>query len=394
MEPTISFGATKKTEFRLPPVVQVGPGTIENLGEEAARLGKRALLVTDKNVRAAGQVDRAVASLEAAGVSYVIFDGVDHEPEDTFVDAGLKVYRESECDMTVAVGGGSPIDTAKAVAVMATNEGPITAYMGANKIPVEPAPIIACPTTAGTGSEITRNTIITDTKNDVKMLIASTRIIPRVAIVDPLLTLTVPAAVTAPTGIDALTHAIEAYVSKRATPVTDPLALEAIRIIGKYLRRSWANPDDLEARQQCMYAATIAGMAFSNSSVALVHGMARPLGALFHVTHGVSNAMLLPVVNAWSLIGAPERYAKVAEALGENVAGLTPVAAAKVGVEAVRQLCLDVRIPSVQSLGIDEGRFREVMSKMATDALASGSPNNNPRVASKDEIVELYQSLL
>jgi alcohol dehydrogenase class IV len=394
MEPTISFGATRKTEFRMPLVVQFGPGTIDNLGAEAAKLGKRALLVTDKNIRAAGHVDRAVASLEAAGVKVAIFDGVDHEPEDNFIDAGLKVFRANDCDMAVAVGGGSPIDTAKAVAVMATNEGPMTAYMGANKIPIDPAPIIAVPTTAGTGSEITRNTIITDTKNDVKMLIASTRIIPSVAIVDPTLTLTCPASIIAPTGIDALTHAIEAYVSKKASPATDPLALEAIRLIGKYLRRSWANADDLEARQHCMYAATIAGMAFSNSSVALVHGMARPMGALFHVTHGVSNAMLLPVVNAWSLIGAPERYAKVAEALGEKVEGMTAVAAAKVGVEAVKQLCLDVKIPTVYEWGIDPAKYVEVLPKMATDALASGSPNNNPRVASKDEIVELYKQLL
>ncbi|MHB1007273.1 MAG: iron-containing alcohol dehydrogenase [Chloroflexota bacterium] len=394
MELPVSFGAYKKVEFRLPSVVQFGPGALANVGVEAAKLGKKALLVTDKNIRGAGYAEKAANYLEEAGVKVAIFDGVDHEPEDTFIDAGLAVFRETECDMCVAVGGGSPIDTAKAVAAMATNEGPITAYMGANKIPNDPVPIIAVPTTAGTGSEITRNTIINDTKNNVKMLIASTRIIPKVAIVDPLLTLTVPVNYVAATGVDALTHAIEAYVSKRAQLVCDVLAMEAIRLIGKYMRRSWANADDVEARVQVMYAASIAGMAFSNSSVALVHGMSRPIGALFHAPHGVSNAILLAIVNEYSLVGAPERYAKVAELLGEPVEGLSTMGAAKKGVDAVRALCADIKIPTVAELGYDLVRFREVMPKMAADALASGSPNNNPRVPSKEEIIELYKQLL
>ena len=394
MDLAVSFGAFRKAEFRLPPVVQYGPGTLANVGAEAAKFGKKALLVTDKNIRKAGYVDRAATYLEEAGVKVAIFDGVDHEPSDAFVDEGLKVFREAGCEMCVAVGGGSPIDTAKAVAVMATNEGPITAYMGADKIPNDPVPIIAVATTAGTGSEVTRNTIINDTVNDVKMLIASRRIIPKVAIVDPLLTLTVPADYVAATGIDALTHAIEAYVSKRAQPVTDVLAMEAIRLIGRYMRRSWANADDIEARVQVMYAASMAGMAFSNSSVALVHGMSRPIGALFHAPHGVSNAILLAIVNEFSLVGAPERYAKVAELLGEPVEGLSTMGAARKGVDAVRALCADVKIPTLADLGYDLVRFREVMPKMAADALASGSPNNNPRVPNKEEIIELYKALL
>lgn len=394
MEPTVSFGAMKKTEFRMPPVVHFGPGSLANLGAEAARFGKMALLVTDTNIAKAGYVDRALASLAEAGVKAAVYDGVAHEPSDTFVDEGLRVYRQAGCEMAIAVGGGSAIDTAKAVAVMVTNEGPITAYMGANKISNDPVPIIAAPTTAGTGSEITRNTIITDTKNDVKMLIASVRIIPKVAIVDPLLTQTVPPDYAAATGVDALTHAIEAYVSKRAQPLTDALALESIRLLGKYLRRAWANSDDVEAKVQTMYAATIAGMAFSNSSVALVHGMARPIGALFHAPHGVSNAILLPTVMEYSLVGAPERFAKIAEAMGTPIEGLSVVEAARLSVEVVRQLCEDVRIPTVAKLGYDLARFREVIPKMATDALASGSPNNNPRVPSKEEIVELYEALL
>ncbi len=386
LEPTISFGASKKTEFRVPPVIQFGPGTLGNLGAEAAKLGKHALLVTDRNIRAAGHVDVALKSLEAAGVKATNFDGVEHEPEDTYVASALKVLRDSGCDIAVAVGGGSAIDTAKATAAMATNPGEITDYMGANKLVNQALPIIAAPTTAGTGSEVTPNTIINDTRNNVK--------IPNVAIIDPTLTLTCPAEVIAPTGIDALTHAIEAYVSKKATPATDPLALEAIRLIGKYLRRSWANRDDTEARQQCMYAATLAGMAFSNASVNLVHGMSRPIGALFHVPHGISNAMLLPAVCEFSLIGAPERHAKVAEAMGAQTDFMTALEAAKEGVEAVRSLCEDVHIPTVTSWGIEPEKFRAAMEKMATDAIASGSPANNPRAASKEEIIAIYESIL
>lgn len=394
MELPVSFGAFKKAEFRMPPVVHFGPGSLSSLGTEAAKFGRKALLVTDKNLRAARHVDRAATYLEEAGVRVAIYDGVNTEPTDGYVEEGLSAYRAGDCDLVVAVGGGSPMDTAKAVAAMATNEGPIAAYMGANKIPRDPVPIIAVATTAGTGSEVTRNTIITDTANDVKMLIASVRIIPKVAIVDPLLTLTVPADVTAATGVDALTHAIEAYVSRRAQPATDLLALEAIRLLGKYLRRSWANADDVEARVQCMFAATVAGMAFSNSSVALVHGMARPIGALFHVSHGRSNAALLPAVMEYSLVGCPDRFARVAEAMGECTQGLSEMGAAKKSVDAVRALCEDVKIPRIGELGIDPAKFMEVAPKMAADALASGSPNNNPRIPSKDEIVELYRALL
>ncbi|MCL4368883.1 MAG: iron-containing alcohol dehydrogenase [Chloroflexi bacterium] len=393
MEPTVSFGASKKTEFRLPPVVQFGPAALAHLGAAAAQFGKRALLVTDPNIRRAGHVARALASLDEAGVTVAVYDGVVHEPSDAFVAAGLRVFRDNECELAIAVGGGSPIDTAKAVALMATNEGPITSYMGADKVPNEPVPIIAVPTTAGTGSEMTRNAIITDTANDVKMLIASPRIIPRVAIVDPQLTLTMPPDVAAATGIDALTHAIEAYVSKRAQPVTDALAVEAIRLLGKYLRRAWANADDLEAKYHTAYAASLAGMAFSNSSVALVHGMARPIGALFHATHSVSNAILLPTVMEFSLVGAPERFASIAQALGEPVDGLPVMLAARRGVESVRELCADVRIPGVVELGYDRERFFAQMPKMAADALASGSPNNNPRVPTKEEIIALYAQL-
>jgi alcohol dehydrogenase class IV len=265
--------------------------------------------------------------------------------------------------------------------------------MGLNKITAPAAPIIAIPTTAGTGSEVTRFTIITDTARDVKMLIVSDYLMPQAAIVDPLLTLSMPGWVAASTAIDALTHAIESYISRKAQPLTEMLSLEAIRLIGAYLRRAWANPEDLEAKTSVMLASTLAGMAFSNASVALVHGMSRPIGACFHVPHGVSNAILLPVVMEFSRMAAPEKFADIAEAMGEPMEGLTDRQAAQAAVEAVRQLCNDIRIPRAADLKLKREEFMRMAPKMAEDALASGSPGNNPRRPTRDEIVEIYGKL-
>ncbi len=294
--------------------------------------------------------------------------------------------------MIIAVGGGSPIDTGKAIAALSSNPGRISDYMGANKIPKPCAPLVAIPTTAGTGSEVTPFTIITET--DVKMLISSPKILPTVAIVDPLMTVKMPRGITAATGLDALTHAIEAYVSVRAQPLTDTFALRAINLISGNIRAAYSHPDDLEARGNMLMGALQAGLAFANSSVALVHGMARPIGAYFHVAHGVSNAVLLPTVIEWSVPGNPNRYAEIAAAMGEGTEGLTTDEAARRTVSAVRRLNADLQIPSLRGLGIDVARFESVVEKMAVDAIASGSPGNNPRKASSEEIVALYRRAL
>jgi alcohol dehydrogenase class IV len=291
----------------------------------------------------------------------------------------------------LAVGGGSAIDTAKAISVMVTNTGAIEDYQGANKIKEKGAPLIAIPTTAGTGSEVTQFTIITDTKRDVKMLIASPFLIPQQAIVDPLLALSVPRGLTAATGVDALTHAIEAYVSVKAQPMSDIFALSAIELISGNLRQAWSNGNNREAREKTMLGALQAGIAFSNSSVALVHGMSRPIGAYFHVAHGVSNAALLSVVTEFSLIGNPGRYARIAQAMGENIEGLSVLEAADLAAEAIARLIEDIEIPSLPELGVEEEKLAKLAPQMAEDAVASGSPANNPRQATKEEIVELYK---
>jgi alcohol dehydrogenase class IV len=378
-------------QFKAPSIVVNGPGSVKEVGASARNLGTKALLVTDNLLERIGLLDDIKKSLEAVGVGFVIYDKVVTEPTTAYVEEGIKIYQEAKADLLIAVGGGSPIDAAKGISALATNPGKMSDFEGPNRIPKPGAPLIAIPTTAGTGSEVTQFTIITDTIRNVKMLIASLNIMPRVAIVDPVMTYQMPQSITAGTGLDALTHAIEAYVSVKAQPITDALALHAIRLIGGNLRLAWANGGNVEARNNMMMGALEAGLAFSNASVALVHGMARPVGAYFHVPHGISNAALLTTVILFSISGNPRRYADIAEAMGEVTTGLSILDAASLACKAVKRLTDDLRVPSLRGLGVDEETFNSIVGQMAADALASGSPANNPRKATKDEIIELYR---
>jgi alcohol dehydrogenase class IV len=274
---------------------------------------------------------------------------------------------------------------------MVVNRGSIEDFMGLNRIPEKGVPLITIPTTAGTGSEVTIFTIITDTKTDVKMLLGSPFLMPQVSIVDPLLTLSCPMELTAAVGIDALTHAVEAYVSIKSQPMSDIFCLSAIELISGNLRQAWSNGNDLEAREKVMMGALNAGIAFSNSSVALVHGMSRPIGAYFHVPHGVSNAALLGTVTEFSLTGNPARYANIAKAMGENISGLSDLEAAELANRSIKKLIRDVKIPSLKELGIQREKLDELAPAMADAAIGSGSPGNNPRQATKEEIIELYK---
>jgi alcohol dehydrogenase class IV len=378
-------------QFKAPSLVVNGPGAAKEVGFYAKGLGKKVLIVTDNLLEKIGLLDDIKKSLEAAGISFVIYDKVVTEPTMEYTEEGLRIYKEFGGEFLIAIGGGSPIDAAKAISALASNPGKMNDFEGPNKIPKPGAPLIAIPTTAGTGSEVTQVTIITDTVRNVKMLIASFNIMPRVALVDPLLTLKLPQGITAATGLDALTHAIEAYVSVKAQPITDALAIHAIRLISENLRLAWCNGDNVDARINMMTGALEGGLAFSNASVALVHGMARPIGAYFHVPHGISNAALLPTVIEFSVPGNPKRYADVAEAMGEITKGLSTLEAGYLAAKAVKRLTSDLKVPALRGLGMDEGRFKSVVNQMAADALASGSPRNNPRKATQEEIVELYR---
>jgi alcohol dehydrogenase class IV len=378
--------------FGLPAVLIIGSGASEQVGEESRKLGAtKGLIVTDAVLNKLGLLDNIKRALSQSKIQFTLYSDVFAEPTVGFVEEGIKAYRENGCDFLLAVGGGSAIDTAKAIAIMVTNTGSLEDYQGLNKVPEGGVPLIAVPTTAGTGSEVTQFTIITDTKRNVKMLIGSPFLIPRKAIVDPLLTLSMPRSLTAATGIDALTHAIEAYISMKAQPMSDIFSLSAIELISGNLRRAWSNGNDIEAREKTMLGALQGGIAFSNSSVALVHGMSRPIGAYFHIPHGVSNAALLGVVTQFSLIGNPARFARIASAMGENVGHRPAMEAANLAAKSIKRLIKDIKIPSLQELGVDKVELDKLAPKMAEDTIASGSPANNPRQATKEEIVELYK---
>ena len=381
-------------QFKAPSVIVNGPGAAKEVGSFAKGFGKKALIVTDNLLEKIGLLKDIKGSLEAAGVSFALYDKVVSEPSMEYTEEGLKAFKEAQADLLIAVGGGSPIDAAKAISALARNPGKMSDFMGANKIPQMGAPLIAIPTTAGTGSEVTQFTIITDTVKNVKMLIGSPHIMPRVALVDPLMTLQMPQGITAATGLDALTHAIEAYVSAKAHQITDTLGLQAIRLIAGNLRQAWSDGGNVEARTNMMTGALMAGLSFSNASVALVHGMARPIGAYFHVAHGVSNAALLPTVIEFSIPGNPRRYADIAEAMGEVTTGLSLLDAAYLAAKATKRLNDDLKVPTLKGLGVEEKKLESVVSQMAVDAIASGSPGNNPRKPTKEEIVELYRKAL
>jgi alcohol dehydrogenase class IV len=363
----------------------------------AALLGKlglsRPLVVTDPFMVSSGLVQHCLEPLAAAGIGVAVFSDTIPEPTDTVVEAGVAIVRDGDFDCLIAFGGGSPIDTAKAMAVLAAGGGKMRDY----KVPVAAdaarLPVIAIPTTAGTGSECTRFTVITDAAADEKMLIAGLGCLPLAAIVDYELTFSVPPRTTADTGVDSLTHALEAYVSRRASPFSDPLALSAMRLIGENLRTAFHEPRNAAAREAMMLGATQAGLAFSNSSVALVHGMSRPIGAHFHVPHGLSNAMLLPAITRFSVPAAPARYAMAARQIGlahpddaDEAAGARLVA----GLEALNR---ELGVPTPAQFGIDEAAWTAKLPLMAQQALASGSPANNPRVPDAGEIVALYNEV-
>jgi alcohol dehydrogenase class IV len=375
-----------------PRLIAVGGGALAELPAMLGRLGlAKPLVVTDPYIRSSGILDRATALLDQSRIRWQVFADTVPDPTTAVIGAGAQVIGGGDFDSLVAIGGGSSIDTAKGMSVLAANGGTMRDYKVPHEIPKPGLPVIAIPTTAGTGSEVTRFTVVTDTETDEKMLIAGLACCPLAAIVDYELTLTMPYRLTADTGIDSLTHAIEAYVSRRASPFTDGLAKQAMGLIARHIRTACAEPGERAAREAMMLGATTAGMAFSNASVALVHGMSRPIGAFFHVPHGLSNAMLLPEITAFSAPAALDRYADCARAMGVADAEEGSQGAVARLVDELRQLNRDLKVPSPGQYGIEAARYEELLPVMASQALASGSPANNPLVPSADEIIELYR---
>lgn len=377
-------------QLLLPGTILYGPGSFREAGKQAAALGRKALIISDGIMVKLGHVAECEQRLKEETVASAIYAEVNSEPTDRHVREALEICREAQCDLIVALGGGSCIDTAKAVAVMMTNCGYIGDYVH-RPFSAAPLPLIAIPTTAGTGSEVTKVTVITDTATEVKMMIARPELLPAVAIVDPDLTMSCPPAVTAATGIDALCHAVEAYLSRRSHFVTDKIALTAVELLARHLRRAYRDGGDREAREKVSLGAMLAGAAFSNASVTLVHGMSRPIGALFHVPHGVSNAMLLPAVLEFTRDAALPKLGEIAAIFNPELQGVPDEEKAAALIQELKSLCHDLNIPNIAGWGIDRTEFYARIPKMCTDALASGSPANNPRVPTAEEIGELYK---
>jgi alcohol dehydrogenase class IV len=379
--------------FNLPGTIITGGGASQELPAQVRRLGAQSvLLVTDRFLERQGLAARFLRMLEEAGVTASLFADVQPDPTDQNVSAGLEALRASGAEAVVALGGGSAIDAAKGIAVMATNDEPLHQYMGYHKIPRAGLPLVAIPTTAGTGSEVTKATVITDTARDVKMMILDAHLLPAVALVDYELSMSMPKPLTAHVGVDTLTHGIEAYVSRKANGMADPFARSCIDLCAQHLYAAWSDGGDRAAREGMALAACHGGAAFANSSVCLVHGMSRPLGALFHLPHGLSNAVLLPAVTRFSLAGAPARYAEVARALGFAERGASDEAAGVALTDGLAAQNERLEIPRLRDChGMDAVRFEQALEKMAGDALASGSPQNNPIVPTAEQIMALYR---
>ena len=379
--------------INLPRILRVGAGASTILVETLHELGQsRPLLITDPYMVESGYCERLREPLRAAGIDHGLFADCVPDPTTDSVDAALATLREGDYDCVVALGGGSSLDTAKAVAVLARGGGVMRDY----KVPARPdtgLPIIAIPTTAGTGSEVTRVAVITDTQTREKMVCMGLGLMPVAALVDYELTLSMPYRLTADTGIDSLCHALEAYVSRKSNPFTDSIALTAMRTIHDNIRIACEQPDNRPAREAMMLAATQGGMAFANASVTLIHGMSRPIGALYHVPHGLSNAMLLPAVTAWSVDHASERYAHCARHMRIAAEADSDAQACAKLVEALAALTAELSVPGPGEWGIARDDWFGSLELMAQQALESGSPANNPRVPDAGEIMQLYESI-
>lgn len=378
----------------LPRMIRLGGGVLAETGQALTSLGLHApTIITDRFLLDSGGVAKLQAILEKEGLRVSVFADTVPDPTVDCVEAASAFVSAQKSDCVIGFGGGSPIDTAKAAAVLAVRQRSIQTLKAPHQENMPGLPIIAIPTTAGTGSEATRFTIVTDTRTDEKMLCVGQAYLPTVAIVDYELTLTMPRRLTADTGIDALTHAIEAYVSRLANPFSDSMAIAAMEAIWKNLRVAYQEPTNRIARERVTFGAMQAGIAFSNASVGLVHGMSRPIGAHFHVAHGLSNAMLLPAVTKWSIDGNFARYADCARAMQISSSSDSDENAARKLVEALQSLNQDLAVPSPSAYGLDKERWDGLLPLMATQALASGSPANNPRVPNEETIIRIYNEV-
>jgi len=377
----------------LPRILRIGAGVSSQLAEVLLEMGLSSpMIVSDPFMAQCGYVDKIASGLEKSNVEFGTFTDCVADPTTDSIAAAMESWQQGDFDSVVALGGGSSIDTAKALAVLAVHGGKMRDYKAPNPVPIG-VPIIAIPTTAGTGSEATRVTVVTDTETQEKMMCLGSGLMPTAALVDFELTMTMPYRLTADTGIDSLCHAMEAYISRKANAFTDTIALASMSSIARNIRIACDNPDNKAAREAMMLAATQGGIAFSNSSVTLIHGMSRPLGAFFHVPHGLSNAMLMPAVTEYSLPGSVSRYADCARAMDLASVSDSDADAGTKLLDGLYRLNSDLQVPSPKTFGISETDYADVITTMAEQALASGSPNNNPLIPEQFDIEQLYRKV-
>jgi alcohol dehydrogenase len=373
-----------------PPINLVGPGSVKMVGEEIQKLDlTKALLVTDKVLNSNGVVKAIIDVLDQAGVAYAIFDDVKPNPTTTNVHDGFAKFQQEGCDFIITVGGGSPQDTGSGIGILSTNGGSIAEYEGMHKSKNKSVPIVAISTTAGTAAEVTINYVITDEARKLKMIMIDPNALPTIAVNDPELMLGKPKGLTAATGLDALTHAIEGYTAKGAFELSDAIAYKSIELIGRYIERAVENGQDLEARSGMGWGSFIAGLSYSNAGLGIVHSMAHQLGGEYDLPHGVANAMLLPYVMEFNIDACPEKFADIARALGVDTSKCATVEeAAKLAVEKVHQISRAVGIPSLR-----ESAFRvEDVEKLAEQALKDACTGANPKSVTKEDLVGIYMT--
>lgn len=378
--------------FTSPKRTMMGEGAFNASKELICKQGKKAFIVSGKHVTKAGIVKQLTDILDEASIEYYVYNEILGEPTDTMINEGVRFYKENNCDFCIGIGGGSPLDSAKAIQAMAALNGNIVEYAG-REIAGNFPPLVLIPTTAGTGSEATKFLCVTDSSTDTKYLLKGDDLLPDVAIVDPAFSKTAPPSVTAATGMDALTHAVEAFTSRKANTLTDTYALSAIKRIFKYLPIAYNDGNNMKAREEMSIAAYEAGVCINNSSVTLVHGMSRPIGAMFHVPHGISNAMLIKECLSYALDGCYDRFAAIARAIDSATNETTDNQAAQSFIYALEEICRKCQIPTLAEYGIDKQKFFDAMNKMAEDALASGSPANTIKEVDKKAILDIYAKL-
>lgn len=379
-------------KFVIPHSIFTGKNALIEAKDAIKANGKKALIVTGPHIGKSRMFEELLSLLKEMEIEYITFDEITGEPTDIMIDEGLKKFIGAGCDFVIGIGGGSPLDSAKAIAAMAVNPGKISDYIG-KEITGEVPGIVAIPTTSGTGSEATKFTIITDTEKDIKMLLKGDCLVPDVAVINPEFTLDMPKSVTAATGLDALTHAIEAYTSKKANYLTDDIAVSAVKRIVKYLPKAYRDGSDQTAREEMAIAALEAGICINNSSVTIVHGMSRPIGALFHVPHGLSNAMLLNECIGFALDGAYDRFADLGRAVGVASKEDVDEIAAEKFMRKLREVCMACEVPSLREYGVEREKYFSLIDKMSEDAIASGSPGNTRKPVTKEDCMRLYAKI-